>query len=450
MVLAYPTTDLKGQELLRAGFLDDLLGLLSPEASKLCHSCYPRLDPALLDQPELAGSAADLRIRATALASAKGETADLVRLAQDPVHRQVLTGTAAALFVQQRRLRGTPFSEFEGLLGDSAAVRELERAFGPDYCFSPSQLETYIACPFQFFSKYVLGLKPVDEKDELDEDLTERGSQLHDILENFETLLKQQRGDPDLNWIAALLVEQVRGQALSQPSDLDQGLWEIERERLIRTIGHYVEQRRAYEREGEAQFRPYLLEFAFGEAGAENPVLEIGEGKRTIRLRGRIDRIDLAETPQGSRFRVIDYKSGSVPSSADVKHGEMLQLPLYAMAVERLLFKDRAAGLFDLGYWSLRKDGFKAIAFASWEQDQDALTAHVLALVDELRRGVFVVQSRNSACDSYCDYRSVCRVRQVCRAEKHLERTLPELSVQSRRVRKASGAAKPADNQEEP
>ena len=102
-------------------------------------------------------------------------------------------------------------------------------------------------------------------------------------------------------------------------------------------------------------------------------MLEIGEGERTIRLRGRIDRIDVAETPEGSRFRVIDYKSGSVPSSTDVKHGEMLQLPLYAMAVERLLFQDGAAGLFDLGYWSLKKDGFKPIAFASWDEDQKAL-----------------------------------------------------------------------------
>ena len=139
-----------------------------------------------------------------------------------------------------------------------------------------------------------------------------------------------------------------------------------------------------------------------------------------------------------------------MPSSTDVKQGEMLQLPLYAMAVERLLFQDGAAGLFDLGYWSLRKDGFKAIAFASWDQDQEALVAHVLALVDELRRGVFVVQSRTPNCESYCDYRSVCRVRQVRRAEKNLERSLPVLSVQTRRGRKASAAAKPAAGQEEP
>jgi ATP-dependent helicase/DNAse subunit B len=296
----------------------------------------------------------------------------------------------------------------------------------------------------------VLKLKFVVEKDELDEDLTERGSQLHDILENFETYVQQQSGKLDAEWIAALLVEHVRTRGLVQPTELDLGLWEIERERLIRTIRLYAEQRKLYEHETGVHFRPHSLEFIFGEDDATHPVLEIGEEERTIRLRGRIDRIDVAETPEGSRFRIIDYKSGSAPSSTDVKQGQMLQLPLYAMAVERLLFQDGAASLFDLGYWSLRKDGFKAIAFPSWNQDQETLVAHVRALVDELRRGVFVVQSRTSNCETFCDYRNVCRVRQVRRAGKRLERSLPELSVQTRRARKGSGAATPEAGREEP
>lgn len=449
VVLAYPSTDLKGQELLRAGFLDDLLNLMSPGARAPAHVSLPRLDPALLDQPELAGSAADLRIRATGLASAKGDTADLVRLAQDPAHREILEGTAAALFVHHRRQRGTDFSEFEGLLEDLAAHTRLEREFGPQKVYSPSQLETYIACPFQFFCKYVLGLQPVEEKDELDEDLTERGSQLHDILENLETLLQQSDRGQDVMQTAKILVDRVRQQELLQPNELDQGLWEIERERLIRAVYQYIEQRTAYTEEGDAQFRPYKLELGFGAEGAEHPVLEIGAGERIIRLRGRIDRIDVADTPEGPRFRVIDYKSGTAPTPTEVKYGEMLQLPLYAMAVEQLLFQHGTAALADLGYWSLKKDGYKPISFASWDEDRKALLEHVLALIADLRRGVFVVQSRMPNCESYCDYRNVCRIGQVRRAEKNLERSLPELSVQTRRPTKASAGARPAVVEEE-
>ena len=47
VVLIYPTTDVKGQDLLRAGFLDELMEHLSPEAAEACHRSVRRLDPAL-------------------------------------------------------------------------------------------------------------------------------------------------------------------------------------------------------------------------------------------------------------------------------------------------------------------------------------------------------------------------------------------------------------------
>jgi RecB family exonuclease len=450
VILTYPATDLKGQELLRAGFLDDLLALMPKEILAECHVSLSRLDPTLIGQPELAGSAADIRILAAARASTSQDSGDLVRLARDPAHREILRGTAAALFVEERRMRGREFTEFEGLLGDAAAQRELERQFGPRSCYSPSQLETYIACPFQFFCKHVLKLEPAEQRDELEEDLTERGSRLHDILENFERLLQQPDQGPDPQQIPTILVDQVRNQEKSQPTEMELGLWEIERQRLIRTVRHYRTQRNAYEQEGGLNFRPYKLELAFGEEGAEHPSLEIGRGEQTIRLRGRIDRIDVAETPEGFRFRIIDYKSGKTPSLNEVKQGAMLQLPLYAMAVERLLFPDGGSALFDLGYWSLKKDGFKPISFPSWDQDQEALVAHVQALVDELRQGVFVVQSRAPDCESFCEFRNVCRIAQVRRTKKDRERSLPELSVPARRGRKASAAAKSAEAEDEP
>ena len=442
VILTYPTTDPKGQELLRAGFLEDLLGLLAPQAGAMCHVAYPRLHPALIDEPNLVGADSDIRIRAVALASEQGELGTLARLASDPAHRPALDGTAAALLAQERRLRGTPFSEFEGKLKDEAAVMEVARAFDANYRFSPSQLETYLSCPFQFFSKYVLDLKPVDDRDELDEDLTQKGSRIHDILENFETFVQQQAADSDLTQIAASQIDHALEGQLAVATELDRGLWEIERGRLGRTMELYVLQRRDYQQHGGGPFIPYRLEFAFGEAGTDHPELEIDRGGQTFRLRGRIDRVDLAKMPAGACFRVIDYKSGSVPSSTQVKQGEMLQLPLYAMAVEQLLFASEGTELHDIGYWSLKKDGFKSITFESWVRDQDLLVAHVLALIDRLRRGVFVVQSRKPGCENYCEYRGVCRIRQVRQAEKRLDLSLPELSVQSRRSR-GSGSSSP-------
>ncbi len=51
LVLIYPTTDHKGQELLRAGFLDELMEHLTPEALAACHRSVRRLDPAPSTRP---------------------------------------------------------------------------------------------------------------------------------------------------------------------------------------------------------------------------------------------------------------------------------------------------------------------------------------------------------------------------------------------------------------
>jgi hypothetical protein len=123
---------------------------------------------------------------------------------------------------------------------------------------------------------------------------------------------------------------------------------------------------------------------------------------------------------------------------AEVRRGEMLQLPLYAMALQRLVFPDEKYGLFDIGYWSLRKDGFKPIAFERWEEDQQALIQHVHALVDRLRRGRFVVDSRTPGCEAFCEFGGVCRIRQARAAEKSYELSLPELSIPVRRSRRKS------------
>ena len=91
---------------------------------------------------------------------------------------------------------------------------DVRRSLRPDYCFSASQLETYIACPFQFFCKYVLKLEPAEDRDEIDEDYTERGSKIHDILETLETWLRQRGpGDQDLERIAAIWSSRLAGRA---------------------------------------------------------------------------------------------------------------------------------------------------------------------------------------------------------------------------------------------
>ena len=459
VILVYPTTDSKGQELLRAGYLDDLLDLLTPSVRAICHQSIARFDASLIDTPELAGSPSDRRIRASALAATRADYSALQRFHESAdlhQHESRLSpahGAAMALQVLRARMRFTPFDIYDGLLSDPRAIEHIQQVFGSHFTFSPSQLETYIACPFQFFSKYVLKLETSDDRDELDEDFTTRGSRIHDILEQLETLLiaRRAKGEPiDDEAIATearIALREHMVSDLARGSEVEAGLEEIERLRLGFAVDRYVHQSRNYLDDPQARPSPHLLEVDFGGERSDKPCLEIGDAEHTVRLRGKIDRIDLIDSPEGQSFRVIDYKSGSVPSTSDVRDARLLQLPLYAMAVERVILPHEEIALRDVGYWGLKKEGFRAISFTEWQEVQAAVERYVMSLVDRLRHGVFVVDSQIDDCESYCDFRAICRIRQVrAAAKQHDHAAPPELAITpGRSGRKRRDSAAPED-----
>lgn len=413
-LLVYPTTDAKGQPLLRAGFLDELLGALSPSVEAAIHQSHSRFHPALLDEGDLAVSMADRLVLAAALAGERNQLAKLRELARDPSHGEALAGAAAALRALDARRRGTPLSEYEGLIPGEAAIAEIAKAFGADYTFSPSQLETYLNCPFQFFARHVLHLKSPEERDELDEDFTERGSRLHDILEKFERLRLQADDGFDEEELLDAAIEDALARDLDGLSDLDRGLHEIENGQIRRTIALYIEQRAKYVGESPSEPIPEHLELGFGEDGTDHPVFTIETGAETVKIHGWIDRVDRVETEAGPLLRVIDYKSGNPPSGKEVIEGLMLQLPLYAMAVERLLTEAGGIGPPDMGYWGLKEKGYGSIKFKTpWEEIKRATIERVSEVLGRMRSGEFVITPRKDHCENYCEYRSVCRIRQV-------------------------------------
>ena len=316
--------------------------------------------------------------------------------------------------------------------------------FPSEYLFSASKLETYIACPFQFFCKYVLKLEPAERRDEIDEDYTERGSKIHDILETLELLRQQDPGDEAFEELARIAVGTKLDVGLVDATDVNLGLAEIERRRLVQTIERYVVQHRQYRARlaGTAETASVRGELRRGASGA--PVPRDRPRVRAVRLQGKIDRIDIVEGPEGPGFRVIDYKSGHGPSTNDVSGARMLQLPLYAMAVERLNLAEDGLTLHDVGYWTLRKEGYKAIAFAEWQQVKDALESYVGELVDRLRRGIFVVDSQVDGCEGFCDFRAICRIRQARLAAKYHDRPAPPELAASATRRRAAGSGRRA------
>ena len=115
---------------------------------------------------------------------------------------------------------------------------------------------------------------------------------------------------------------------------------------------------------------------------------------------GKIDRIDL--TPEGNKALVIDYKLGTRNLKKKLKQGVEVQLPVYMLAVKRLL------GLDILGA-ELRfiESGKKAVIDPA--QTDDLLKETEQKIVEaaaRMRRGDIAVHSKS--CD-FCDFDPVCR-----------------------------------------
>lgn len=323
-----------------------------------------------------------------------------------------------------RRRHEKTFGPYDGRLLDPRAIARIREEFGPDHAFSPSQLESFALCPFQFYQRFVLGLKVIDERQELDEDYAGRGSEVHQVLEQIH---QQASAEGASNLIDRLrvLIETVMRVELERhevkAADVPHVLKEISARRTAKALGRYVAQYRAYAQKSVTEPEPHRFEVEFGtdEPGeGAHPHLTIGEGEASIKLQGKIDRIDLIRQDGKLGFRVIDYKTGSNPSSKDVKSGLASQLPLYALAIEQLVFPGGECEFEDAGYWSLSKNGFKSAKLEDWPAYRELLIQFVLGLVAELRNGAFPVASQKKECRNYCDFHAACRVGEVRMVEK--------------------------------
>ncbi len=440
LVLIYPTTDLKGQDLLRAGFLDELMEHLTPEALAACHRSVRRLDPALVDSPELAGSPGDRRVRAVALARTRGEPAGAgASWLRRAGHRRALDGTAAALQVLARRLRGTPFGEYDGLLKDGDVVLDVADAFPPEYLFSASQLETYIGCPFQFFCKYVLKLEPAERRDEIDEDYTERGSKIHDMLEMLEQMKRDSPDGQTLEELEQAALEERR--SASSRSMHRRSTWAWPRSsaaawpRPSSATRSSIASTRATRAAGRIRIGSRWPSARRDRTNSYSH-LEIGRGSRAVRLQGKIDRIDIVDGPDGRGFRVIDYKSGQ--RAVDQRRPPGPAAPAPALCHGRRADHPGRGGadaprrrLLGAAQGRVPADRLRGMAGRSsrrWNRTSPSWSTR-------LRRGVFVVDSQIDGCEGFCDFRAICRIRQARLAAKHHDRPEPpELAAERPRA----------------
>lgn len=208
--------------------------------------------------------------------------------------------------------------------------RELESSVGA--------LEDFAACPFKFFAARGLGL---EERREFQFDDRDLGSFQHEVLREFHRRLRATgRRWRDVNAAEAqVMVDQIACDLLPgyqggkfQASARAQFAAEVVIGRLERLIGVLVEWMRQYE------FDPVAAELSFGLEKDGLPAwrVTLSDG-RALRLRGRMDRLDVCFRGEEAWAAVMDYKSSAHEfDPTKLHHGLELQLLAYLCALEAI------------------------------------------------------------------------------------------------------------------
>lgn len=449
LVLSYPALDARAQTLSPSPYLTELehtFGAGRIERLPMAElSSVPRSDEVL--------SLRELRVRALSQALA-GQTQLLEGLCRHPTTRSSAGNLVAGLEVARSRQQGTAFGPYEGMLASPAAESLLAKRFGNEHCWSPSQLEQYAYCPYQFLLAHVLRVEPLEEL-EFEADHRGRGQMLHWLLStlhrNLSELgaLRSPGAQSKAEYLAAAetLVAQFVERAAARGA-LRTGMLQIDARRVSAWLAAYQAQHRAYDQtwgNWQTPLLPSHFEVAFGPprrspAPSDEPEDDIDplsseapfelecQGE-TIRFAGRIDRIDLGQVGQTAVFNIVDYKSGK-PSKRtslnSVLEGRSLQLPLYALAAKNLLAQ-QGAQPFRAAYWHVAGEGYRekdAVKFhldsegrleltSEWDQLEKQLRVRVKSLVEGIRHGQFPMHSHDDECTSRCAYRTVCRINQA-------------------------------------
>lgn len=314
------------------------------------------------------------------------------------------------------------FTEYDGHIG---AAGELDPRLNPDRIQSASSIETMAKCPFTFFLRYVLKVRPAEDMN-IDNstwlDPLQRGELLHSIYSGYQDEVygpgKTNQPDKGLLWqIAEREIETWR-QQVPPPDGL---VFRLEKEDLLRGLEVYFYLLEEKHSTGAAL--PVYSEVPFGLGAAEVQKVGVGTagpveirlpGGGSFQLRGRIDLVE--KVPSGD-YQIWDYKTGSTWGFNDrdfCKAGQQVQHLLYSIAAEEALGalpEQGSVTIEQAGYLFPTDKGEGRTIVRRQDRRGYGLQA-VEKVLDLMGNGVFCSSPSDTYC-KFCDYSLVCRSRQA-------------------------------------
>jgi ATP-dependent helicase/nuclease subunit B len=362
-----------------------------------------RLDAG--DRPLTSGEW-DLAIAQRALNARDGSP-----LAALPDYERIARGVHA----EAARWEDRRFTEYDGLLGVPVPLPPT---------FSATHLETFGSCPFRFLGERVLGVREIEEPEDV-ETLTplDRGALIHDILERFLSGLVRDGLVP----YDTARADEYRGRLRQVADDEFRAfeksgavgfpfMWRIEQERIQADLEGFL----VSELGEDAGYVPAYFEARFGPViggrvlphGSSPRVLELPVGDHILRFTGYIDRIDVHRT---GAARVIDYKSGRVRGVKDdlFLGGQTLQLPIYLLGADMMLRDNGQHGRATEAhyYYVTGRGGFRRVRFGrdTLDRRRGEFDTILQTMAESIAGGLFPQNPGDKAehCE-WCPFQPVC------------------------------------------
>ena len=344
LYISYPCVDEKGSPIMRSHFVDELQSLFEDVTEE--HISDSLLEPADVQNASELSELLCGRLGRDVFLPREGKEEDLAELLRamqaDGEYEAMTHRIVAALGYDNRASL------------DPGVINEL---IGKRLRGSATRLGTFASCPYKYFARYVLALKP---RREFKLEPLDLGLFYHSILDSLHKRLTSEREDwatVEDDRLLDLLREAV-GRLSDEGGFLSQFIRRSAHNAFIidgacRMLEDCVLGIAQVVRAGS--FRPHRSELGFGYAPDAAESLGSFDlplpGGRVLSMAGKIDRLDLAEIDGRNVALVLDYKrtrSGATFDWSKLYHGLDVQLAIYMLAVQQSgrLAEDIAGALY--------------------------------------------------------------------------------------------------------
>jgi len=210
----------------------------------------------------------------------------------------------------------------------------VKKLYDDPLTISPYGLESFSHCPFKFFVEY--GLKPQERKEYV-VDSRDIGKIYHSSLEKFTKHITDENEEYiEIDKGLKIMDDSIKS-AIEEGEDnyspIDYNYRNQYLKKKISRVGMETA-KGLIEHLNRSEFKPRLYEVNFSDdSNIKSIEKELKEGRK-LKIKGRIDRVDIYEGEEGNYVNIIDYKSkGKSIDLTSLANGMELQLFVYLDAL---------------------------------------------------------------------------------------------------------------------